>query len=69
MTNAEAIRTASLNMLAIIIDCPVEAFQNTSDQLVRDYWDGTCKEKHGNCINCRREWLSQEKVIGEEATA
>ena len=69
MTNAEAIKTASLNMLAIIIDCPVEAFQNTSEQLVHDYWDGTCQEKHGDCINCRREWLSQETVISKEASA
>lgn len=60
MTNAEAIRGMSVNLMAFIIECPVELFRNTSKQLVRDYWNGTCKEKHDGCINCRREWLSQE---------
>lgn len=69
MTHAEAIRAMSNDMLALIIDCPVESFQQTSEELEIEYLKLSCREKRGGCLNCRRAWLSQEKAISEEATA
>ena len=63
MTHAEAIRAMSNDMLALIIDCPVESLQQTSEELEIEYLKSSCQEKRGGCLNCRRAWLDEEEII------